>query len=167
MKYQPATMLGALVLVGATVAPVSASGAQHEFYPETYDAYEHFDAGESFCVTWAGTFHEVRQGGYRLVMAPGGQQPGELHVNGVIDGSVELIPDDAGLPRYSGVYREKVNGVVTAFTDEGDVERVSQYRLPGTLRGTDGSTLDLRLSGKFTMNPNGVVVVSRDTFTCE
>jgi len=142
MKYQPATMLGALVLVGATVAPVSASGAQHEFYPENYDAYEHFDAGESFCVTWAGTFHEVRQGGYRLVMAPGGQQPGELHVNGVIDGSVELIPDDAGLPRYSGVYREKVNGVVTAFTDEGDVERVSQYRLRSTLRGTDGSTLD-------------------------
>ncbi len=55
---------------------------------------------------------------------------------------------------------------MTSFTDEGDTARVSQYRLRSTLRGTDGSALNLRLSGKFTMNANGVVVVSKDTFTC-
>ena len=101
-----------------------------------------------------------------MVTAPGGQVEGEFHANGVIDGLAELIPDDAALPTYSGTYREKVNAVVTSFTEEGDTARVSQYRLLSTLQGTDGSTLDLRLSGKFTMNANGVVVVSRDTFTC-
>ena len=80
---------------------------------------------------------------------------------------VELIPDAAGLPTHSGAFREKVNAVAISFTEEDDTSRVSQYRLRSTLRGTDGSTLHLRLSGKFTMNANGVVVVSRDTFTCE
>jgi hypothetical protein len=101
-----------------------------------------------------------------LVAAPGGQVEGESHVNGVIDGLVELIPDNAALPTYSGTYREKVNAVVTSFTAEGDTSRVAQYRLRSTLRGTDGSSIDLLLSGKFTMNANGVVVVSKDTFTC-
>lgn len=85
----------------------------------------------------------------------------------MINGRVELIPDAAGLPTYSGTYREKVNAVVTSYTEEGDTSRVSQYRLRSTLRGTDGSTLSLRLASKFTMNANGVVVVFRDTFTCE
>ena len=168
MRHRLSTLLGCAALIGAAAAgPVSAAGADHAFFPEHYDAYEHFAAGEGFCVTWAGTFHEVRHGGYRLVAAPGGQQSGELHINGVIDGTVELIPDDRSLPTYAGDYREKVNGIVTEFTDEGDVERIGQYRLRSTLHGTDGSSLELRLSGKVTFNANGVATVVRDTFTCE
>ena len=166
MKHKLAIVLGASALLGVTAAPASAGGAEHAFLIEDYDAYEHFAPGDGPCVSWPGTFHEVRSGGYRLLTPPGGQQDGEFHVNGVIDGRVELIPDDATLPKYSGTYREKVNGVVTAFTDEGDVSRVAQYRLRSTLRGTDGSVLDLRLAGKLTLNANGVVVVSRDTFSC-
>lgn len=167
MKHKLATLLGAFALMGVTAGPVSAGGAEHEFLIEDYNAYEHFAPGDGPCVSWAGRFHEVRSGGYRLVTAPGGQVEGEFHVNGVINGLVELIPDAAGLPTYSGTYREKVNAVVTSFTEDGDTARVAQYRLRSTLRGTDGSTLTLRLAGKFTMNSNGVVVVSRDTFTCE
>ena len=80
---------------------------------------------------------------------------------------VELVPDDASLPTYAGEYREKVNGVLTAITDEEDVERVGQYRLSSTLVGSDGSTLELRLSGKVTINANGVTTVERDVFSCE
>ncbi|TCM39658.1 hypothetical protein [Kribbella sp. VKM Ac-2568] len=168
MKHKLATVLGAFALVGVTAGPAAAAGgAEHAFLIEDYNAYEPFAPGDGPCVSWAGTFHEVRSGGYRLVTAPGGQAEGEFHLNGVINGLVELIPDAAGLPTYSGTYREKVNAVVTSFTEEGDTSRVSQYRLRSTLRGTDGSTLSLRLSGKFTMNANGVVVVSRDTFTCD
>ncbi len=168
MKKRIITLVGTAILLAAAAAgPATAGGAQHDFYPENYDAYEHFNAGEGFCVDWAGTFHEVRHGGYRLVAAPGGQQPGELHVNGIIDGRVELIPDDAALPTYSGDYREKVNGIVTEFTDEGDVERVAQYRLRSTLHGTDGSSLDLVLSGKLTINANGVATVEREVFSCK
>jgi hypothetical protein len=165
MKHTLATLFGAVALVGVTAGPASAAGAEHAFLIEDYNAYEHFAPGEGPCVSWPGTFHEVRSGGYRLVTAPGGRDEEEFHVNGVIDGLVELIPDDAALPTYSGSYREKVNAVATAFTAESDT-RGSQYRLRSTLRGTDGTTLDLRLSGKFTMNANGVVAVSRDTFTC-
>ncbi|GAA1576697.1 hypothetical protein GCM10009789_32710 [Kribbella sancticallisti] len=168
MKHKLAVLLGAFALVGVAAGPASAAGgADHEFMVEDYNAYERFAPGEGPCVSWAGTFHEVRSGGYRLVTAPGGQVEGEFHVNGVINGLVELIPDAAGLPTYSGTYREKVNAVVTSFAEEDDTSRVAQYRLRSTLRGTDGSTLVLRLSGKFTMNANGVVVVTRDTFTCE
>jgi hypothetical protein len=168
MNHKLAIVLAsAACLVGVTSAPAAASGAEHAFVIEDYDAYEHFAPGEGPCVSWPGTFHEVRSGGYQLVTPPGGQQEGEFHVNGVIDGRIELIPDDATLPTYSGTYREKVDGVVTAFTEEGDVSRVAQYRLRSTLHGTDGSALDLRLSGKLTTNANGQVVVSRDTFTCD
>lgn len=98
---------------------------------------------------------------------PGGQQPGEVHINGLINGAIELIPDDASLATYAGAYREKVNGIATEFTDEGDIERIGQYRLRSTLHGTDGSSLKLSLSGKLTFNANGVVTVERETFTCE
>lgn len=168
MRHRLRTLLCGTALIGAaTTAPASAAGADHTFFPEHYDAYGHFAAGQGFCVPWAGTFHEVRHGGYRLLAAPGGQQPGELHINGVIDGTVELIPDDTSLPTYAGDYREKVNGVVIEFTDEGDIERIGQFRLRTTLHGTDGSSLDLRLSGKVTFNANGVATVERETFTCE
>ena len=154
--------------LSTAVAPAHAGGAVHQTYPESYDATEHFAAGEGFCVPWAGSFREVRSGQYKLVTAPGGQVAGETHINGVIAGSVTLTPDDPALPTYSGSYREKVNGVLIGITPGGnDVTRVGQYRLRSTLRGTDGSTLDLRLAGKMTMNAKGVVTVSRDTFTCE
>lgn len=167
MNRKLSTFLGAVALVAVTAGPASAAGAEHDFYVEDYEVYEQFAPGEGPCVAWSGTFHEVRSGGYRLVAAPGGPEGGELHVNGVIDGLIELIPHSSVLPTYTGTYREKVNGVVTALTDGSDIERVSQYRLRSTLEGTDGSTLELRLSGKFTMNANGVIVVSRDSFTCE
>ena len=150
-----------------TATPVHAGGAVHETLPEQYDATEHFAAGEGFCVPWAASFREVRSGQYKLVTAPGGQVAGETHLNGVIAGSVTLTPDDPTLPTYFGTYREKVNGVFLSVTPEGNDElRVGQYRLRSTLRGTDGSTLALRLAGKMTMNAHGVVTVSRDTFTC-
>jgi hypothetical protein len=166
MKKQLST--AALVLgLSAAIAPAHAGGAVHETVPEQYDASEHFAAGEGFCVPWAGTFREVRNGQYRLLTPPGGREPGEFHVNGVVAGSVTLTPDDPALPTYSGSYREKLNGVIAGVDDEGfDVERVGQYRLRSILRGTDGSTLDLRLSGKLTSTPDGRVVVSRDTFSC-
>ena len=162
-----ATLAGATALVlGTTGGPSAAAGAQHEFVPEHYDATEHFDAGDGPCVPWAGSFREVREGGYKLVAAPGGQVPGEVHINGAIDGLVVLTPDDPGLPTYHGTYREKVDAVGTNFTDEGDVLRVGKYRLRSTLRGTDGSTIVLTLAGKTTINGNGRVVVERDTFSC-
>jgi hypothetical protein len=159
IKY---ALVGAVMLVGVTVAPASGAGARHEFQPEHYNDAEHFSAGEGFCVSWAGTFHEVRDGGYKVVYPPGGQLDGEFHVNGVVNGLVELIPDDPALPTYSGVYREKTNAVVTV---EG-VPRVAQYRLSSTLVGTDGSSYELALAGKVTVNAQGRVVVSRDAFTC-
>jgi hypothetical protein len=51
----------------------------------------------------------VGHGGDRLVAAPGGQRPGELHINGVIDGTVEL--------RLSDKVTFNANGVVTVDRD--------------------------------------------------
>jgi hypothetical protein len=162
-----AAVLGAAVLSAAmTTGPAFAGGAQHAFFPEDYDASEHFDAGQGPCVPWAGTFHEVRHGGYKLVVPAGGQVAGELHVNGTIDGLVELIPDDRALPTYVGTYREKTDGVVVSSSPEEDVERIGQFRLRSTLTGTDGSTVELRLSGKTTVNANGRATVDRQVFEC-
>jgi hypothetical protein len=156
-----AASLGLLIVsAGGSAAAV---GARHEFQPEHYDAAEHFAAGEGFCVSWAGTFHEVRNGGYRLVYPPGGQLDGEFHVNGVINGLVRLIPDDHSLPTYSGTYREKSNAVVTSWDA---TPRVAQARLRSTLVGTDGSSYQIVITDKITLNASGDTVVSRDTFTC-
>ena len=165
MRHHLLPLAGGALWLALAPAPALA-GAQHGFFPEDYDAFEHFDAGEGFCVDWAGTFHEVRHGGYKIVAAPGGRVPDEVHVNGTVQGLVELVPDDAALPTYSGTYREKVDAVLVTVGDE-DVERVGQYRLRSTLHGTDGSTLDLVLSGKVTVDAQGRTVVSRDVFTCE
>lgn len=62
---------------------------------------------------------------------------------------------------------QKFNGILTGTSDDGDLERVEQYRLRSTLRGTDGSSLDLAMSGKITVNGQGTLVVSRDSFTCD
>jgi hypothetical protein len=155
-----------LALVGAGASPVSAAPAQHDVYVEEYDASAHLTAAENFCGPWAATFREVRSGSYKILLPPGGRVEGEFHVNGAIDGRIELIPDDRTRPTYTGTYREKVNVVVVEVTDDGDVVRVGQYRLRSTLHGTDGSRLVLRLSGKVTMNSNGEVVVSHDSLSC-
>lgn len=160
----------ALLVLAATTATTpaaDAAAALHLSVPEDYDAAEHFDAGEQLCVDWAGTFHEVRHGGYDLVVPPGGQVPGEAHINGAVDGYVELVPDDPGLPSYAGTYREKVDGVLVG-TDAGgsDILRVAHYGLTSILRGTDGSALRLSLSGKVTLDAKGRAVVSRDTYSC-
>ena len=167
MKHLLAALAGATALVGLAAGPAVGAGAEHEFFPEDYDAYESFAAGEGPCVTWAGTFHEVRTGGYRIVAAPGGRDEGEFHINGVIHGLIELIPSDRTHPTYTGTYREKVNGVIATVTKNQDVERVGQFRLRSTLRGTDGTTIELRLWGKVTVNANGETVVSRQELTCE
>jgi hypothetical protein len=174
MKKLSAVLAGTVMTLAAAIAPAwsapagttGTGGATVTFVPEDYDAWEHFDAGEGFCVPWAGSFHEVRHGGYRIVAPPGGQLPGEIHVNGVVDGLVELVPDDTRNPTYAGTYREKVNGVVVSVSSEEDVERVGQYRLASTLHGSDGSTLHLRLAGKVTVNGRGRVVLSHDELTC-
>jgi hypothetical protein len=162
-----AAVAAVAALVGAPASASTTAGAEHHYVPEEYDAAEPFAAGEGPCVPWAGTFHEVRHGGYRLVVAAGGQQPGEVHVNGLVDGLVELVPDDTTLPTYTGTYREKVDGVLIGVTPDGaDVERVSQFRLRSTLHGSDGSTYTLRLSGKLTLDARGRPVVDRRVFSC-
>lgn len=104
--------------------------------------------------------------GQARLLSPGGtRHPDEVHLNGAVDGFVELIPDDATLPSYSGTYREKLTGLVT-ISEETDDLRIAQYRLRSTLTGTDGSRLTLSLSGKITVNGRGDVVISRDAFTC-
>ncbi len=160
-----ACTLTVLAAVGGGTVSAHAA-AEHVFLPEEYDAVEHFDAGDGPCVDWAGSFHEVRDGGYRLVVPRGGQLPPETHLNGAIVGLVELVPDDPTLPTYTGTYREKVVGVLTGGSMEDDSLRVAQYHLSTRLHGTDGSSLVLRLSGKLTVNARGRLVVSRDAFSC-
>jgi hypothetical protein len=155
----PALVLGA--------SPALAGPAVHDVYVEEFDGYEHFAAGDNGCVPWAGLFHEVRSGEAKLLMPSGSRHPGEVHINFVVDGFVEFIPDDQRLPTYSGTYREKADGIVLSFSGEGELERVMQWRLRTTLRGTDGSTLTLRMSGKVTTNGQGDIVVARDSFSCE
>ena len=165
LKFSTALASATLVLVSATSA--TGAPAQHDFFEETYDGSEYIAADENTCGPWAMTIHEVRSGGYRIVAAPGGQVTDEFHINGAVDGHVQLVPDDPNLPTYTGSYREKVNGVIVGFDEEeGDVARVAQYRLRIPVTGTDGSKLVLSLAGKMTMNANGRVTVSRDSYTC-
>jgi hypothetical protein len=157
----------ALAVLTATSSAAQAAGAVHVFLPEDYDAVEPFAAGEGPCVPWAGSFHEVRHGGYDILLPPGGQVPGEAHLNGMVDGYVELVPDDPTLPTYTGTYREKVNGVFLGTDADGnDVLRVARYGLRSVLTGSDDSRLTLRLAGKVTVDARGRTVVSRDLATC-
>lgn len=167
MKLTTATLAASLVAAALALGALPAAGApaQHDVYVEEYDAYEPFAAGEIPCVDWAGTFHEVRTGQAKLVLSTGDGPSDEGHVNGVVDGFVELIPDDATLPSYSGTYREKLNVLATA-SGEADDLLIAQYRLRSVLTGTDGSRLTMSLSGKITVNGRGDVVISRDAFTC-
>lgn len=166
--------LAGTVLAGAALATTSLAalavpahaGAQHAVFPEEYDDTWTMDADENMCGPWPATLHEVRTGSYRIVAAPGGQVDGEFHVNGVINGLIELDPDaDGPLPTYTGTYREKVNGVI--YSEDGeDAERVAQFRLRTVARADDGSTLKLVLSGKVTVNAKGRVASQREVASC-
>lgn len=163
-----ATVLVGTAALALAATPASAAPAQHLHLDEQFDGTEHWAAEDNSCGPWAATFHEVRSGGYDLLAAPGGQQPGEVHVNGAVSGHVDLVPDDPSLPSYSGSYREKVNGVFVG-TDPAtgeDVTRVSTFRLRLPLAGSDGSRLVLVLSGKVTLKPSGEAVVTRSRETC-
>ncbi len=167
-RLAPVLVSTALALVALAPAAASAA-ATHDYFPDVFDATEHFDAGEGPCVDWAGNFREVRNGGYRLLTPSGGQVDGEIHVNGVVDGQIYLVPDDASLPSYSGRYREKVTGVATYFDEENgenDRLRVINYRLRVPMTGTDGSSFVILISGHTTVNGKGVTVVDRNDFEC-
>ncbi|KRE42164.1 hypothetical protein [Knoellia sp. Soil729] len=169
MKHPPfaliATTASAVLLV--TAASTASASAAHDYFPESYESTRHFTAGEGPCVAWAGTQHEVRDGGYRLVTPSGGQRDGEMHANGAIDGILELVPDDPSLPTYVGSYREKVNSILVGTDGNGDdVGRIGQYRVRMPLVGSDGSRLLLTMSGKLTVNGNGVTTVAKDDFRC-
>lgn len=169
MKPIVRTLVGT-VIAAAALAPTAASaGVSYEYWADPFDGTEHFVAGEGPCVDWAGTFREVRTGGYRLLTPPGGQVDGEIHVNGVVDGRVYLLPDDSGLPSYTGDYREKVTGVATNFdreNGENDRLRVISYRLRIPMTGTDGSSFVILIAGHTTLNAKGDVIVDRNTFEC-
>jgi hypothetical protein len=165
-RLLPAVALGVLPL--AIGVPASAAPAAHDVLIEESDVSEPFTAGESEpCVPWAGTFHEVRSGEMKQVTVNSGPHTGEVHLNGVIAGFAEFIPDDTTLPTYSGTYREKLDGVLLEFSLEDDQIRIAQTRLRSQLVGTDGSSLQLVISAKVTRNANGDIVVDRSSFTCE
>ena len=167
--YAIRSLCAAVLAATITFASAGAAdaGATHETYTESYDGSFAMTAEENPCGAWAATLHEVRSGSIKLVTAPGGREEGEYHVNGVIEGTLELVPDDATLPTYSGRYREKINAVITGFDpDSGDVARVAQYRLRSRLTGDGGQRLTLTLSGKLTVAGTGVLVVNRDALTC-
>jgi hypothetical protein len=157
----------ALTLTGATLAAAGAGPAQHDTLIESYDGTQALSAQENPCGRWAATLHEVRSGTYKIVQAPGGQIEGEFHVNGSVNGLIELTPENPALPTYTGDYREKINAVITGYDEErGDLARVAQYRLRVRLNGSDGSRLVLAMSGKTTTNANGHPVVERNSMTC-
>lgn len=149
-------------------AAVLAEPAQHEVYEESWDGTELVPAEENACGPWAMTFRETREGAYRILAAPGGRTEGEVHVNGVIAGSVTMTPVDPRLPSYQGTYREKANVVLTGVDEEtgDDVLRVGQYRLRLPLEGSDGSRLVMTVSGKVTMTPAGELAVERGEESC-
>lgn len=148
----------------ATSGSADAAGAQHFTFVEEFDETYAIPADENSCAAADGVLHEVRHGTYDITAAPGGQVAGELHVNGAVDGYVELDPDGSGpLPTYTGTYREKANVIVVS---ENDDTRVAQYRLRTRASAPDGSTLLLVLSGKLTVSAQGVTTVSRDVGSC-
>lgn len=167
MKRLLTGVLLGLLAVGPA-GSAAAAPAVHDTYVEEWDATEHFAAGDGEpCVPWAGSFREVRSGEITLVTVSSGPRAGEVHVNGVIDGYAEFVPDDGSLPTYAGFYREKLAGVLVGLGSDEEPERVMQFRLRGVLDGTDGSTLTLVMSGKVTVTAKGEVVVDRFRFTCE
>jgi hypothetical protein len=147
------------------VVPATGAPAQHDRFEEESDTTFSFGAGEGPCVEWAGTMREVRSTRYKVLTPGGARHPDELLTNGVVDGFVELVPDDPGFPSYAGTFREKVNGAVTV-TEDGDELRIANYRARSVLTGTDGSSVTLVLSGKITVNGRGELVIDEEQFAC-
>jgi hypothetical protein len=159
-----ASALLAAGLTQALAPAATASGAEHFFVSEEYDGTGHVDADENTCGSWPATMHEIRHGGYDVLLPPGGQVTGEAHINGSVDGWIQLTPDDPSLPTYTGTYREHVTGVLT--NPDEDQFRVSQFFLRGRLAGTDGSSLRLVLGEKVTVDATGRTVVERSIESC-
>ena len=113
MKRTCTVLATTALLTSLATSTATAAPAEHFTFDESYDGRTRIAAEENSCGPWAATLHEVRSGSYRIVAAPGGQVPGEVHVNGAVDGLVELVPDDPSLPTYTGSYREKANAVIT------------------------------------------------------
>jgi hypothetical protein len=78
MKHKLAILLDAVALVGSLPAPRPRAGPNTPSISRTTTRTNTFAPGEGPCVSWPGTFHEVRSGGYRLVTPPGGQIEGEF-----------------------------------------------------------------------------------------
>ena len=169
LRLAALTAVAALAVLPVTIAaPASAAPAAHDVYVENYDATESFGPGDAEpCVPWAGTFREVRTGEVNLVTVSTGPHSGEVHLTGIIDGFIEYTPREASQPTYSGPYREKLNGYLHEFSFDSASERISQFRLRGTLSGTDGTSLTIVMSAQLTINANGALTVDRSDFTCE
>ena len=149
----------------AAQAESAPPGAQRFYIPEEWDGTEHMSADDNTCGPWAGTLHEIRHGGYNVLLPPGGQTAGEAHINGSVDGWIQLTPDDPTLPTYTGSYREKADGVLT--DPDNDQFRVMHFQFRDRLSGSDGSTLVLVLSGKVTVAADGHTVIDRSVAACE
>ena len=119
------------------LAPASAAPAQHDVYDATFDGTEHFTADENFCGPWATTFHEVRAGQIKIVIPPGGQQPGDSPTASWM-GASTWSRTTRGC-RHTAGPTGRTNAVITSIIDETDTVRVAQFRVRSTLRGTDGS----------------------------
>lgn len=167
-------LTGALITAGVTTGitagllqPASAApdqGASRFFIPEDFDGTEHLASDDNPCGAWSATFHEIRHGGYNVLLPPGGQTSGEAHVNGSVDGWIQLTPDDPSLPTYTGGYREKIDGVLT--DPDNDQFRVMRFQLRDALTGTDGTELVIVLGEKVTVDANGRTIVDRSLASC-
>jgi hypothetical protein len=165
VRLMVAAFLAGLALAGMP-APASAAPAVHETLPESYDGESSFAAGEGWCVDYAGTMTESRDGVFRVTQVGTGPRSGMVQVMGDISASLTLTPEDpsAGVA-YVGGYREHVAGWFIVGPD-GDDPRVMSLRLAGVLTGSDGSRLHLTYRIKVTVLPDGDVAVARESLTC-
>jgi len=121
-------------------------------------------AAENPC-GFATTVAETRTGFYRYLWASGGQLDGEGHLNGAIQGTMTLTPDDASLPTYSGSYVEKVNGVFIGRGEDA-LFRTLSYQQRVMLTGSDGSRLTVVFVNKAAVNANLEITFTRQFASC-
>jgi hypothetical protein len=134
----------------------------------TFDetSVQRFDPGDGPCVSYAGTVTEDRSYDLNITSHLAGPNAGQVHVVGKINGLIAVAPDQptAG-PTYRGTYVEHLN--FTGFaTDEGDIPIRSAYHLNTRLTGSDGSHLNLHLSGGIVIGPDGQTRASRNRLQC-
>ena len=149
----------------AVASPAAAAGAEHLSFVEDTEEQWVLSADENPCGPWDADIHEIRHSEYRALVAPAGQVEGEIHFNGFVDGSAAIDPDGAAgpLPTYTGTYREKENAIVVSADDD---LRNAQFRLREVATAPDGSQLLLVLSGKLTVNAQGVVTSEQGVASC-